>query len=161
MTNLCFPLKIFQFVYLYRLHADSIFCSKPRKIINIVKMISVQFQAILLQLLTDRDRLAAHLRSTCEFYRLRRDALYHEMQVLADVAYSPLPNAGLFFWVKVSGVEDVYNMVNIVLVNQMFVSCRPVHSYSHKVPTSSLAQVVVPASCRVPNAAYAETQFWQ
>ncbi|KAJ0171939.1 hypothetical protein K1T71_012702 [Dendrolimus kikuchii] len=68
-------------------------------------------QAILLQLLSDRDRLANHLKSTSEFYRLRRDALYHEMQILTDLVHCPLPSAGLFFWVKVNGVEDVYNMV--------------------------------------------------
>ncbi|KAJ2945042.1 hypothetical protein O0L34_g1938 [Tuta absoluta] len=70
-------------------------------------------QAILSKLLSDRSALAAHLTATREFYKARRDSLHAALQAanLSAVGEWTPPDAGLFLWVKVHGVHDVYNMV--------------------------------------------------
>lgn len=68
-------------------------------------------QAILLQLLESRPSLAEHLKGARELYHKRRDALNTALEPIADLAPYSLPKAGLFFWIRVNGVSDVYNMV--------------------------------------------------
>ncbi|XP_026500078.1 kynurenine/alpha-aminoadipate aminotransferase, mitochondrial [Vanessa tameamea] len=68
-------------------------------------------QTILLQLFSNRSALASHLLSTRSFYELRRNALSAALRGIEGLADWSEPNAGLFHWVRVRGVEDVYNMV--------------------------------------------------
>lgn len=71
-------------------------------------------QAILHQLMVQwgRQGLAKHLRSVCEMYKTRRDVLQAALQKhIAELATWTPPRAGMFFWIKVNGIEDVYNMV--------------------------------------------------
>ncbi|XP_037301033.1 kynurenine/alpha-aminoadipate aminotransferase, mitochondrial isoform X4 [Manduca sexta] len=68
-------------------------------------------QAILLKLLSDRRALATHLQSAREFYRARRDALQRALEPLQGLAAWSSPQAGLFLWMRLRGVSDVYNMV--------------------------------------------------
>lgn len=60
-----------------------------------------------------REGLANHLRAVREMYRMRRDALHTALlNNVSDLAEWTVPQAGMFFWLKVKGVEDVYNMVS-------------------------------------------------
>ncbi|XP_045454866.1 kynurenine/alpha-aminoadipate aminotransferase, mitochondrial [Melitaea cinxia] len=68
-------------------------------------------QTLLQRLLRDRRALAAHLRSARSFYELRRSALSAALRSLAGLADWSEPSAGLFHWLRVRGVDDVYNMV--------------------------------------------------
>ncbi|CAH0697428.1 unnamed protein product [Spodoptera exigua] len=68
-------------------------------------------QAILLQLVQCRKSLASHLTNAREFYRERRDALHAALKPVEHLAPYTMPDAGLFFWLRVNGIEDVYNMV--------------------------------------------------
>ncbi|XP_075985878.1 kynurenine/alpha-aminoadipate aminotransferase, mitochondrial [Anticarsia gemmatalis] len=68
-------------------------------------------QVILHRLLEDRVSLAEHLKGARNLYRERRDALHAALEPMADLAPYTMPDAGLFFWLRVSGVTDVYNMV--------------------------------------------------
>ncbi|CAG9792529.1 unnamed protein product [Diatraea saccharalis] len=68
-------------------------------------------QVILHHLISNREALASHLKAARDLYRQRRDALSDALQGLTGLADWTLPDAGLFFWLKVRGVEDVHNMV--------------------------------------------------
>ncbi|CAH0598368.1 unnamed protein product [Chrysodeixis includens] len=68
-------------------------------------------QAILLHLVSCRKSLASHLLGAREFYSRRRDALHTALAPLASTIPFHKPDAGLFFWLRVPGVDDVYNMV--------------------------------------------------
>ncbi|CAH0714778.1 unnamed protein product, partial [Brenthis ino] len=68
-------------------------------------------QAILFRLLSNRNALASHLHSTRSFYELRRSALSAALRGVEGLAEWVEPSAGLFHWLHVRGVEDVYNMV--------------------------------------------------
>ncbi|KAL0860643.1 hypothetical protein ABMA27_009993 [Loxostege sticticalis] len=68
-------------------------------------------QAILHRLLVEREALATHLLSARALYRRRRDALHEALQPVNGLMEWSLPNAGLFLWARVRGVEDVYKMV--------------------------------------------------
>ncbi|XP_022837571.1 kynurenine/alpha-aminoadipate aminotransferase, mitochondrial [Spodoptera litura] len=68
-------------------------------------------QAILLQLVQCRKSLASHLTNARDFYRERRDALHAALKPVEHLAPYSMPDAGLFFWLRVNGVDDVYNMV--------------------------------------------------
>ncbi|CAK1589881.1 unnamed protein product [Parnassius mnemosyne] len=68
-------------------------------------------QAIILHLISDRSELATHMIRVRSFYRLRRDALQHALRELSGLAHWTSPRAGMFFWMRVDGVDDVYNMV--------------------------------------------------
>ncbi|XP_032522047.2 kynurenine/alpha-aminoadipate aminotransferase, mitochondrial-like [Danaus plexippus] len=67
-------------------------------------------QTILHRLLLNRSALASHLHSTRHFYEQRRNALTSAMREVTGLEWTE-PSAGLFHWVKVPGIEDVYNMV--------------------------------------------------
>ncbi|XP_049881299.1 kynurenine/alpha-aminoadipate aminotransferase, mitochondrial isoform X2 [Pectinophora gossypiella] len=70
-------------------------------------------ETIISRLLSDLPSLAAHFLSARSFYKNRRDAL-HRALCRADathVAEWTLPDAGLFLWLKVREVDDVYSMV--------------------------------------------------
>ncbi|CAG9568770.1 unnamed protein product [Danaus chrysippus] len=67
-------------------------------------------QTILHRLLLNRSALASHLHSTRLFYEQRRNALTSAMREVSGLEWTE-PSAGLFHWVKVPGIEDVYNMV--------------------------------------------------
>uniref|UniRef100_A0A2A4K0Z8 Aminotransferase class I/classII large domain-containing protein n=1 Tax=Heliothis virescens TaxID=7102 RepID=A0A2A4K0Z8_HELVI len=68
-------------------------------------------QAILYELVRCRKSLASHLTNARDFYKRRRDALHSALTPLERLAPFSLPHAGLFFWLRVNGVDDVYNMV--------------------------------------------------
>ncbi|CAH2098021.1 unnamed protein product [Euphydryas editha] len=68
-------------------------------------------QTILFHLLSDRGAFASHLHSTRSFYELRRSALSAALRGLEGLADWSEPTAGLFHWLRVRGVDDVYNMV--------------------------------------------------
>ncbi|RVE45022.1 hypothetical protein evm_010340 [Chilo suppressalis] len=68
-------------------------------------------QMILHHIISHRDSLASHLKAGRDLYRRRRDALSIALQGVTDLADWSLPQAGLFFWLRVRGVEDIYNMV--------------------------------------------------
>ncbi|CAH2058464.1 unnamed protein product, partial [Iphiclides podalirius] len=68
-------------------------------------------QAIILQFIQRREELAEHMVRARSFYRARRDALAEALSVLGGLALWTPPQAGLFFWLRVHGVDDVYNMV--------------------------------------------------
>lgn len=71
------------------------------------------FQAILLQVISGRTSLARHLIGAREFYLKRRDALNSALEPISDLAPYSVPKAGLFFWIRVNGVSDVFNMVSL------------------------------------------------
>ncbi|KAJ8708609.1 hypothetical protein PYW08_009991 [Mythimna loreyi] len=68
-------------------------------------------QVILLQLVQCRQSFATHLSGAREFYRRRRDALHAALTPLQQLAPFYMPHAGLFFWLQISGVDDVHRMV--------------------------------------------------
>ncbi|XP_023946555.2 kynurenine/alpha-aminoadipate aminotransferase, mitochondrial [Bicyclus anynana] len=68
-------------------------------------------QAISFHLITDRDALATHLLATRAFYEQRRNALSGALRGAGDLLQWSEPAGGLFHWVRVRGVRDVYNLV--------------------------------------------------
>ncbi|XP_049706282.2 kynurenine/alpha-aminoadipate aminotransferase, mitochondrial [Helicoverpa armigera] len=68
-------------------------------------------QAILLELVKNRKSFASHLTFARDFYKQRRDALHTALKPLERLAPFEYPTAGLYFWLRVNGVDDVYNMV--------------------------------------------------
>ncbi|KPI98582.1 Kynurenine/alpha-aminoadipate aminotransferase, mitochondrial [Papilio xuthus] len=68
-------------------------------------------QAIILRVLSDRAALAEHAARARDFYLARRDALGEALQVLRGLADWTPPQAGMFYWLRVHGVDDVYDMV--------------------------------------------------
>ncbi|XP_068624195.1 kynurenine/alpha-aminoadipate aminotransferase, mitochondrial [Battus philenor] len=68
-------------------------------------------QAILLRVLSSREELAAHVLRVRSFYEARRDALGEALQAVRGLAEWSAPRAGMFYWLRVHGVHDVYNMV--------------------------------------------------
>ncbi|KAM3958415.1 kynurenine/alpha-aminoadipate aminotransferase, mitochondrial-like [Aphomia sociella] len=70
-------------------------------------------QAILLRLVTNRASLWPHLAAARALCRRRRDALQAALcrARVDELADWQLPAAGLFFWLRVRAVDDVYKMV--------------------------------------------------
>ncbi|XP_052758039.1 kynurenine/alpha-aminoadipate aminotransferase, mitochondrial [Galleria mellonella] len=69
-------------------------------------------QAILLRLLSHRPSLVSYLQNARALYRRRRDALQGRLEAhLRPLADWCTPRAGLFIWLRVHNVDDVYNMV--------------------------------------------------
>ncbi|XP_072946545.1 kynurenine/alpha-aminoadipate aminotransferase, mitochondrial [Epargyreus clarus] len=68
-------------------------------------------QTILYRLLSHRKSLAVHLTAARQFYAARRSALGAALRGVTSLADWVEPGAGLFYWLRVRGVDDVYNMV--------------------------------------------------
>lgn len=69
-------------------------------------------QAILLKLVQCRETLGSYLKSARDLYWSRRDALHLALQPLEGLADWAVPDAGLFFWLRVRDVDDVYSMIH-------------------------------------------------
>jgi aspartate/methionine/tyrosine aminotransferase len=97
-------------------------------------------QAILLRLLRNREALVSYLKTARDIYRQRRDALQEALSEVSDLADWSLPDAGLFFWVRVRAVDDVYNMVcyslNYVLLCSNLVLLNFFIHYDNRSPLS-------------------------
>ncbi|XP_063547153.1 kynurenine/alpha-aminoadipate aminotransferase, mitochondrial [Cydia strobilella] len=68
-------------------------------------------QCLVHRVVSNRPWLADHLQRARALYRRRRDALLEAIGPLEPLAEWQTPQGGLFLWLRVRGVDDVYNMV--------------------------------------------------
>ncbi|XP_073960802.1 kynurenine/alpha-aminoadipate aminotransferase, mitochondrial-like [Choristoneura fumiferana] len=68
-------------------------------------------QCLLLCLISCQSFKGSHLHRARALYRRRRDALQAALAPLDSLADWSPPKGGLFLWLRVRGVDDVYNMV--------------------------------------------------
>ncbi|VVC94946.1 unnamed protein product [Leptidea sinapis] len=98
-------------------------------------------QSLLLRLLSQRGELAAHLHSARSLYAARCGALGAAMgRVARDAqAHYMQPRAGLFYWLRLSGVPDVYNMVfNTALEKGLMLCPGQAFQYDTSAPSQHL-----------------------
>ncbi|XP_063374567.1 kynurenine/alpha-aminoadipate aminotransferase, mitochondrial [Cydia amplana] len=68
-------------------------------------------QCLVHHVVSNRPWLADHLQRARALYRRRRDALLEAIGPLEPLGEWQTPPGGLFLWMRVRGVDDVYNMV--------------------------------------------------
>ncbi|XP_071452642.1 kynurenine/alpha-aminoadipate aminotransferase, mitochondrial-like [Hetaerina americana] len=79
--------------------------------------------------LWDSGKLNKHIESVQTFYKSKRDMMIRAAEkYLTGLAEWNVPKAGMFLWVKVKGVQDVYDMVSIRAV-QKNVLVVPGHAF--------------------------------
>ncbi|XP_043472014.1 kynurenine/alpha-aminoadipate aminotransferase, mitochondrial-like, partial [Leptopilina heterotoma] len=67
----------------------------------------------------DQEKFQNHFKSIQNFYRQRRDMMLAAIEKhLTGLAEWTIPNAGMFFWVKITVLDDVYEMVMKQCIDQ-------------------------------------------
>ncbi|XP_045520041.1 kynurenine/alpha-aminoadipate aminotransferase, mitochondrial [Pieris brassicae] len=96
-------------------------------------------QVIIQRLLSERSDLAAHFHSARSFYEQRCGALGDALRGLSHLAQWSRPKAGLFYWLKLQGVSDVYNMTfHTALEHGLMLCPGQAFQYDHSAPSQHL-----------------------